>query len=335
LLITLSSLPGVTGCGGSASGADAAATLDAASPGDAGLADDLSIGADAGDLAGVDLAGTDAAVDAAALLAARPYTLTVPSGYSAAVPTPLLLMIHGYSSDSTLHEAYFKLAPLAESEGFLYVRSDGLPDIVAKRGWNATDACCIFQPNPPDDLTYLTVVLDDVVAKYNVDPKRVFIVGHSNGGFMSNRLACELSSRIAAVVSLAGGNWKNPAHCVATSPVSYLQIHAPNDPTIDYDGGKLWFLAPEYPSAHETVAVWAGENGCGNTLAPTGATVDLISSVAGAETTVEAYSGCTAGTAVELWTMTGIVPDEDAHQPPLNATFPGLVWDFLSAHPKP
>ena len=50
-------------------------------------------------------------------------------------------------------------------------------------------------------------ILADVKAKYNVDPKRVFVIGHSNGGFMSHRLACDRASDVAAIVSLAGATW--------------------------------------------------------------------------------------------------------------------------------
>jgi len=310
-------------------------------PIDAGVPDDAAISANnltAPDGAVAlldDLAVVDGANPGPALVAARPYKLKVPVGYDPTQPTPLLIMLHGYNSDAALHEAYFQFAPLADTKKFLYVYPDGSLDFIFKRGWNATDACCFFQPQKPDDLGYLTAVLDDVVAKYNVDPKRVFVLGHSNGGFMTNRLACELSPRIAAIVSMAGAVWKDPASCVTTSPVAMLQVHAENDPTIDYNGGKMFFAAPPYPSAHETVATWAAKNGCDPTLHSTTDTVDLVSSAAGAETTVERYTGCSGNSAVELWTMHGITDAATAHQPPINASFAATMWEFLSAHPKP
>lgn len=319
----------LTACHGGGAAPDAGAPNDAADP-----ASDLSID-DAATPSLQDLATNDLVDPGPALLAARPYKLKVPVGYDPAQPTPLLIMLHGYNSDAATHEAYFQFAPLADTKTFLYAYPDGSLDFIFKRGWNATDACCFFQPQKPDDLGYLKAVLDDVQAKYNVDPKRVFVLGHSNGGFMTNRLACELSPRIAAIVSMAGAVWKDPLACATSSPVAMLQVHAENDPSIDYNGGKMFFAAPPYPSAHETVATWAAKNGCDPTLHATTDTVDLVSSAAGAETTIERYSGCAGNSAVELWTMRGISDASTAHQPPINTSFAATMWTFLSAHPKP
>ena len=65
----------------------------------------------------------------------------------------------------------------------------------------------------------------------NVDPYRIYVAGHSNGGFMSYRLACTHADRIAAIVSLAGATFDTPADCSPTEPVAVLQIHGTADDT--------------------------------------------------------------------------------------------------------
>ena len=263
------------------------------------------------------------------ILAARPYTMIVPTGYDGGT-IPMMVLLHGYGASGAIQNAYFDFAPLANSKRFLLATPDGTFDGTAKRMWNATDACCNFFPPIIDDVKYLTAILDDAAIKYRVDPKRVYFVGHSNGGFMSHRMACDKSDRVAAIVSLAGANWKTLSQCQPTNKVAVLQVHGTADATIPYDGGSNGTLA--FPGAGETVQGWATKNGCTGGLLPIAGTFDLDTNVAGSETKRAAYT-CTAG-AAELWTMEG-----SSHIPNSPVAFPAAwgteVWNFLSAHPKP
>jgi polyhydroxybutyrate depolymerase len=267
----------------------------------------------------------DPTPDAGGPFAERPYELYVPPGYVAGTPTPLVVLLHGYSASAFIQEAYFQLEPVAEAETFLYARPEGTIDSNDNQFWNATNACCDFDQSNVDDVGYLTALIDDVARRYTVDPARVFVVGHSNGGFMSHRLACDIADRVAAIVSLAGVVWNDPALCTPSAPVSVAQVHGTDDETILYAGGTA--LA-RYPSAEETVAIWRDKNGCTGTGAPS--TLDLETVLAGAETTITPATGCSAGVAVELWSIAG-----GSHVPSFANDWGERVWAFLSAHPKP
>ena len=102
------------------------------------------------------------------------------------------------------------------------------------------------------------------------------------------------------------------------------QVHGNLDLIVAYGGGPL------YPSAHETVDIWANRNGCLGRLTYGGTNLDLDGVLLGAETKVERYTGCTEPGAVELWTMQAA-----GHVPAFNSYWPGAVWAFLMAHPKP
>jgi polyhydroxybutyrate depolymerase len=257
------------------------------------------------------------------LIAARPYSLGVPSSYDASKPTPLVLLLHGYSASSFAQVRLFGLLDGSEKHGYLIAYPDGLTDADGKQFWNATDACCNFDNNPVDDVAYLSAVLDDVQAKYNVDPKRIFVIGHSNGGYMAHRLGCDVGERLAAIVSLAGMQWKDPAKCPAAAKLNVLQVHGDDDNTVYYQGSA------RYPSAPETVAIWAAKNGCTGALVGD-ETMDLVVDVAGAETLKQAYEGCPAGGAVELWTIHG-----GGHVPQfVPAEWEDLVWAWMQAHAK-
>src|SRR5580704_7984431 len=86
----------------------------------------------------------DAGPADAGILIERPYTLVVPTSYSASTPAPLVFMFHGYSVDGVLEEAYMNISAAAQTHGFLYAYADGTVDQSGNRFWNATDACCDF-----------------------------------------------------------------------------------------------------------------------------------------------------------------------------------------------
>ena len=318
----------------SAQAADGGAQLDGgttdAGADDAGAQDAGGEDAGAQDAGNLDAGPADAGADAGTnpLVLARPYHLQIPAGYVPGTPVPLLLMFHGYGASGAGEESYLRLGALADAKTFLYAWADGTPDALGLRFWNATDACCDLYGKGVDDVAYASAILDDVQSKYAVDPKRIFLFGHSNGGFMAHRLACELSDRLAGVVSLAGMTWNDPVRCNAKGPVAVLQIHGDADAVIHYGGGRVLSSMAPYPSARDTVAAWGTIDGCG-ALQPTGTRLDLDSRLPGAETVVERYEGCRGG-AVELWTI-----QVGSHIPSWTDGWSAPVWDFLAAHPRP
>lgn len=265
------------------------------------------------------------------LIAARPFDYQVPPGYSPAQPTPFVILLHGYGANGFLQDSYFHLGELAAQQGFLYAFPDGTADSGGHLFWNATDACCNLDHKDVDDVAYVKAIIRDARARYNVDPKRIYLVGHSNGGFLAHRMACEAADQLAAIVSLAGMTWNDATRCQPHSAVSVLQVHGDADDIIHYTGG---LFAPNhdlavYPSASDTVAQWAQLNHCTGPRAATGMPLDIDIGLPGSETTVERYAGCPQG-AVELWTIAG-----GGHTPRLAPAWPALIYGFLAAHAKP
>jgi polyhydroxybutyrate depolymerase len=257
----------------------------------------------------------------------RPFSLVVPTTYQSGTPAPLLIALHGYTAESPYAESYFALGKVADEKGILTVYPSGTKDTNGYLFWNATPACCNFDSSAIDDEAYLTSIIDSVSKDYSVDPTRVFIVGHSNGGFMAHRMACNQSDRIAAIVSLAGATYSNTRSCKPTSPVSVLQIHGTNDAVISYTGGYLFNSA--YPSAQKTIDLWGKLNECGKKPYRVLPRLDLDSKLSGPETTVLRYKGCKTGANSELWTI-----NKGKHSPDLSANFAKSVIDYLLAHPK-
>jgi polyhydroxybutyrate depolymerase len=317
---------------------DSAATTSGAAPTSGPLATAVpTSGAPvASDPANTDPASTDPAktvapkeqpADTSGLLADRPFSVFTPSTYAKGTPTPLVVLLHGYTVTGAIQEAYFKLEPLAEERGFLYVHPDGTKDALGNGFWDATDGCCDFLNTPVDDSKYLAALVADVQKNYSVDPKRIYFIGHSNGGFMSFRMACDHADLVAGIVSVAGATFADTSKCAPSEPVAIMSIHGTADATIKYDGGENF--GRTYPSAATTMSTWATYNGCDTTPVESPTKVDLEANVAGAETTVSSFPGCAGGSAVELRTMDGA-----PHTPAITPQFFSDAIDFLFAHPK-
>ena len=252
----------------------------------------------------------------------------VPSSYDGETPAPLILLLHGYTASGAQQDAYFSLSGLVDHYGFILVAPDGTEEASDRRSrfWNASSACCNFFDSDVDDVAYLTRLIDAVKADYAIDDTRVYLFGHSNGGFMSYRMAHEHAGTIAAIASLAGADdpGRRPS---PTDAVHVLQIHGTADEAIPYEGGS--FRGGAVPSAKTSVENWAAHNGCAAAGVDSG-TLDLDGGLDGRETDVRRYrGGCRPGGSVELWTING-----GGHVPEFSAHFTRRVVEWLLGHPK-
>ncbi len=254
--------------------------------------------------------------------------LTVPSNYDADTPNPLIVLLHGYTSSGAGQDSYMGFSKIADHYGFILVSPDGEkePGGDENRYWNASSACCNFFQTEVDDSAYVLDIIKAVKADYNIDHNRVYLIGHSNGGFMSYRAAYDHSETIAAIASLAGANHIDERPAPA-NPVHVLQIHGTSDGTIAYEGDDI--QGNKYPSAMDSVSRWAEYNGCSKDAGERELR-DLDAGIDGHESSAIVFSqGCKSGGSSELWTIAG-----GAHVPNLSDTFAPQVVEWLLAHPK-
>ncbi|MGE0228452.1 MAG: PHB depolymerase family esterase [Dehalococcoidia bacterium] len=261
------------------------------------------------------------------LLTRRPYRLVAPSSDGDAKPAPLILVLHGYGQGADYDT--LGLDVLAEREGALVVHPEGSRDAVGRRFWNASPACCNFFEQAVDDIEYLRVVIDDVSARHAVDPRRVYVAGFSNGGFMAHRLACEMPNRIAAIVTAAGVNAADGEACGSGEPVAVLQVHGDADPVVHYLGGRFGAGTVPYPSVATSIEGWSERNGCAQEPEVRETVLDLAATLPGEETSVTRYEECAEGGAVELWTVHG-----GSHDIDFSSMFPDAVWSFMEEHAR-
>ena len=146
---------------------------------------------------------------------------------------------------------------------------------------------------------------------------------------MSLRMACDHADKIASVQSLAGAMFLDAENHVPSEPVHVLQVHGTKDKSIKYDGG-CW-ESRCYPSARETVEMWAEFNKC-NMVPKQIGTIDLVTNVEGKDTTVirfESKESSDSAAVAELWTIHGA-----SHGPRFNHSYSPHSVDWLLSHRK-
>lgn len=262
----------------------------------------------------------------------RPSSVAIPSDYDPTVSHPLLVVLHGFGPlTGVVQAAFLGLLDMVDEKDLVLIHPDGTLNDDGDRYWNGASFCC-DPDNAIDDVGYLSGLIEEAKQTYNIDEKRVYLLGHSNGGFMSFRMACEASELITAIVSLAGSTFAEAADCQPASlPVSVLALHGTADSTIFYDG-----VADSYPSAVDTVEGFASAAGCDINSPTVIGNVDLVASVEGEETEQVAYTtGCQAGVDAALWTIQDGVHIPGFYPPGSSEpVFADLTTDWLLAHSR-
>ena len=253
----------------------------------------------------------------------REAEVVIPEDYDPGQSYPLVFLLHGYTASASVQDAYLMVSNQVDEYDFILVLPNGTRDSGGNRFWDATSWCCNFAGSPVDDAGYLEGLMDEAETRFSIDPARIYFMGHSNGGFMSYRMACDYADRVAAVASLAGSGFVDGETCEASEPVAVLQAHGTMDTTIVYQGS-----AGQYPAAEELMERWATRNGCDASSTEAGQ-LDLVTGSNGDETDVLEWQNCEDDASVVLWKL-----NDAGHVPGLTGNFTTGVLDFLMAHER-
>jgi polyhydroxybutyrate depolymerase len=252
----------------------------------------------------------------------RTFRVHVPPSYNPATPTALVLNFHGVNCTSNQQILLSQMPQKSDAAGFIAVHPEGI-----NKSWNGGTCCGTAMSEHIDDVAFTKALLDDVESKLCIDKRRIFATGISNGGYMTNRLGCELADRIAAIAPVAGGTLV--FNCNPSRPVPVLYFHGTEDQIVPYQGGFMGGL----PAASKTFTDWANRNGC------TGSPVTTFTN---GDVHCESYQTCSAGVEVTLCTIEG-----GGHTwpggtpvPPLGVTTNDInandaMWSFFERFPLP
>ena len=258
----------------------------------------------------------------------RTYRLYRPADLTRADPVPLVVVLHGGFGTGVQAEQTYHWDEAANAHRFVALYPDGI-----RRAWNA-GACCGFPMNHKiDDAGFLTALVEQVARDENVDARRVYFTGISNGAMMSYRMACEAKLAIAAIGPVAG-TLVSP--CERAKPTSVLALHGLADRNVPFGGGVgQGFDRNARISVPATLARWREIDRCEAATVREAAPVRY-------ET-----ARCAEGRVVELIAIAGAGHQWPGSEPPppagvallgldqpshaLDAT--AVLWDFFAAHP--
>jgi polyhydroxybutyrate depolymerase len=190
----------------------------------------------------------------------RQYLVHLPPDYSTAKRSPLILAFHGGLGSASGMVRISKLNELADVKGAVVVYPEGI-----ERHWQ--DGRKFGNKGTIDDVAFCRDLLAKLSQDYTIDPKRIYAIGLSNGGFFVQRLACEMPDKIAAVASVAasqliGMNYR------ARQPVPIIFVLGTLDPIVPWAGGVVNGTAEgdeRVYSADDTVAKWIKADHCAPT----------------------------------------------------------------------
>jgi polyhydroxybutyrate depolymerase len=250
----------------------------------------------------------------------------IPEGYDPTVGTPLVLNIHGFTSDAVEEALLTNMTPKADAENFVVVYPYGT-GVPGELSWNAGACCGTAAATNVNDIGFVSDLIDYAEQQLCIDPSRVFATGMSNGGFLSHTIGCELADRVAAIAPVAGVD--GMPTCTPSRPVPVMHFHGTADPLVPWNGDALL----GFISVPDSIAGWAQRDGC---------TGSPVQTYANGNSTCATYQQCAGGADVTLCTIAGgghtwpgglPVPVLGMTTTDISAT--DAMWTFFQAHPLP
>ena len=190
----------------------------------------------------------------------RTYEVHVPAGYQNTHAVPLVLALHGRLGTGQGEAKLSHFDTVSDAHGFIVVYPDGL-----ERSWADGRGASPSEKKGVNDVKFVSELIDKLSREYQIDSSRVYATGMSNGGFMTGKLACDLSGKIAAVAIVAASLSENTAaNCHPEMPVSVLVMQGTADPLVPFEGGSLGKNGDrgKILSHDDTVRKWQEIDGC-------------------------------------------------------------------------
>jgi polyhydroxybutyrate depolymerase len=191
----------------------------------------------------------------------RSYIVHVPPNYDHDMETPVVLVFHGGGGNPQSMIRFSGMNTKSDEAGFIAVYPSGTGRFERVLTFNGGNCCGYAMRNKVDDVEFTRKLLDDLATVVNVDQKRVFATGMSNGGIITYRLASELSDRIAAIAPVGGPMGTNT--CNPRRPVPVIHFHGTDDENAPFKGGKgKGVSGTDFYSVEHSINAWVKANGC-------------------------------------------------------------------------
>jgi len=195
----------------------------------------------------------------------RTYHLYIPECYSDETPSSLLIALHGAGGSGKIMQQFTTLKgfdKLAEQENIIVAYPDAI-----KNHWNdgREDPYSYSAQKNIDDLLFISTLIDNIQNSYNIDKKRTYVCGMSNGGMMSFYLAFFLQDKISAIATVAASMPENLSKGEPLNRIPILMIHGTDDPVVPWEGGYVSLFGKNHGkvlSIYDTINFWKKHYNC-------------------------------------------------------------------------
>ena len=220
----------------------------------------------------------------------REYHIYIPVSYDGATSVPLLFVFHGYGGNARDLMRWGDMRSVADTAGFILIVPQGYKDHRGSPHWNVGSWTI---GSTVDDIGFIEKIINRTSDEFNLDLKRVYSYGHSNGGYFSFELACQLGNKIAAIGSI-GGTMSTESYdsCEPSHNTSVITVHGTSDPIVYYTGGRPY----NSKSQVETLRYWVDFNN--TNISPEIIEVPDSDKNDGSQVELYKYDGGTNGTSV-------------------------------------
>ena len=263
----------------------------------------------------------------------RTYLLNLPPDYYDTSNLPLVIALHGLGGNAAECERDYGITEKGNAAGFVVVYPEGVRNdgILGLRTWNAGTCCQFAMEHNIDDVHFVSVLIDTLLAHYAINPKKVYVTGMSNGAMLTYRLACELSGKIAAIAAVSG-TLLTTGPCKPGRAVPVLHIHSLQDEKVPYYGGT-GLDGYYFPPVDSGLNVWANIDACSETpvVVDYGTYTFSQWNNSGNGATVECYLTKDGGHA---WPG-GLKSSRRSDTPSTAINATDVIWDFFKQYSLP
>ena len=272
----------------------------------------------------------------------RTYRVHIPTDYNPLEPAPLVVVIHGAFDTAKGMEKFSGFSDLADRENFIVMYPNGIGILGFLQHWNAGHCCGKAASDNIDDVGFVAAAIEELRARLNIDPDRIYMVGFSNGGMLAYRFAAEKGDLLAAVAPLAASIGGRPSQEVPewhipypVRPLSVISFHGLADDDVPYEGGISLHRGGTrtYWPVEKSVEFWVQRDACN----PRPATTYLNNG----RVQVKSWGVCREDNEVVLylienwghvWPGKFFTADLAEDDPLKNFDAAEIIWDFFRSH---
>ncbi len=258
----------------------------------------------------------------------RTYHVHLPPTYTTTSTFPLVVGLHGSGDTGSGFSGMTNFNAVADLNSVIAVYPDAI-----KGTWNSAGTA------PQDDFAFISAMILQLRSTFSINSHRIYAVGFSNGGDMTEELGCRMNSTFAAISSVSG-HMPSTYACPQIHPMPLITFHGSADPIWSYAGWANTKYGQHLMGALDAENKWAALAAC--KTAPTVTNLRDAVPTDGTTEQLRVTTGCTGGVQMQLYTINNgghtwpgglqYLPVSAIGLTSLDISASTLIWQFFAQY---